>query len=380
MSLPLRYALRNLARRRVRTALTGVGVALITFLVILMAGFARGLTRSAAASARDDVAVVVGAAGETDLIRSFLSEGAAREIAGSAPNVAEVGGRRAASIELHTATRLGDRVALLRGVTPEAYGVHPAVVVVEGHEPRGPYEVMAGRLAAARLGLPDADLGVGRTLRLEGVDWRVVGRFAAPGTLLEAELWGRLDDVKTASRRVDVSCVALRMADPARFPELHLYTTQSQRLEATALRETDLFAAVRAALRPVADLAWAMAALVLVGGVFACANTMFAAVLARTREMGALRAIGYGPGAVGASLLAESMLLAGGAGLVGVGAAGLVGEVALRFPLGAFYLDLGGTVQAIGLAAALAVGLLGGLVPAVRAVRLPLPDALGGKL
>ena len=107
---------------------------------------------------------------------------------------------------------------------------------------------------------------------------------------------------------------------------------------------------------------------------------MFAAVLARTREMGTLRALGYGPAAVGVSLLEESLLLGLSGGVLGFTAASLVGEVALRFPMGAFFLDLGSTVRFMGFFAALAAGLLGGLVPAARAVRLPLTDALGGKL
>lgn len=378
--LPLRYALRNLARRRARTLLTFVGLAVVTLLAILMAGFAHGLSRSVAASARDDVAVVVGAAGEKDLIRSFLTDGAAREVALAAPGVVEVGGVKAASVELHNATRVGHAVGLMRGVTPAAYLVHDAVTVVEGVEPRGPYELMAGRLAAARLDLPDEALAVGQTLRLEGVDWTIVGRFAAPGTVLEAELWGRLEDVKAASRRIDVSCVALRLTSPAAFPALEAFASGRLRLEAKALRQRDIYAALSGALAPVAGLAWGMAALVLVAGAFACANTMFASVLARTRELGALRAIGYGPGAVAVSLLQESLLLAGAAGLLGVGAASAVGEVPLRYPLGAFFVDLGPGVRLLGLASALAAGLLGGIVPALRAVRLPLPDALAGRM
>ena len=146
------------------------------------------------------------------------------------------------------------------------------------------------------------------------------------------------------------------------------------------MRASALFGALRRALMPVATLAWVMAALVLVAGVFGCANTMFASVLARTREMGALRALGYGPFAVGASLLEESMLLAALGGAIGFAAASLVGEVPLRYPLGAFYVDLGSAVRFLGLCAAFAAGLLGGIVPAWRAVRLPLPDALGGRL
>jgi putative ABC transport system permease protein len=378
--LPIRYALRNLSRRRARTLLTFTGVAVITFVVILMAGFAQGLDRSVAGSARDDVAIVVGASGQTDLIRSFISASAATEVAISAPGVLEVDGRRAASIELHNATRVGDRMGLLRGVTPAAYLVHPAVVVVKGIDPREPYELMAGRLAAARMGYSDDALAVGRTIHLENRDWKIVGQFAAPGTVLEAELWARLEDVKLASRRVDVSCVALRLSDPSEFGRLKLFISQRQTLECMVKPQSEIFGKLREALAPVASLAWIMAALVLVGGVFGCSNTMFAAVLARTREMGALRAIGYGPLAIGLSLMEESMLLAGIAGVVGFSAASLVGEIPLRFPLGAFYVDLGSGVRFLGLVAAFAVGLLGGIVPALRAVRMPLPDALGGKL
>jgi ABC-type antimicrobial peptide transport system permease subunit len=378
--LPLRYALRNLRRRGLRTALTLAGVALISLLVILMAGFATGLDESVANSARDDVAILVGVAQETDLVRSFVPFGSARVAAESVPGVAVVNGRRAASIELHSASRFGDRVALLRGVTPGAYLVHPQVVVVEGVEPRGPYEVMVGRLAHARLGIPDADLAPGRTIRMENRDWRITGRFAAPRTVLEAEIWGRLEDVMDATRRVDVSAVAVRLADPGDFKRVDLFANQRVGLEMKALRSSTVFEAYRATVAPVATLAWLMAGLVLVGGVFACSNTMFAAVLARTREMGTLRAVGYGPLAVATSLLEESLILGALGGALGFAAASLLGEVALRFPMGAFTLDLGGGIRFLGLAAALATGLFGGLFPAARAVRLPLPEALGGKV
>jgi putative ABC transport system permease protein len=378
--LPFRYALRNLRRRGLRTTLTLAGVALIAFLVILMAGFATGLDQSVANSARDDVAILVGAAQETDLVRSFVALGSARVAAEAAPGVAVVDGRRAASIELHSASRFGDRVALLRGVTPAAYLVHPQVVVVEGLEPRAPYEVMVGRLAHARLGLPDVDLAPGKTIHMENRDWRISGRFAAPRTVLEAEIWGRLEDVMAATRRIDVSAVALRLSDPDDFKRVDLFANQRVGLELKALRSSTVFAAYRANVAPVATLAWLMAGLVFVGGVFACSNTMFAAVLARTREMGTLRAVGYGPLAVAVSLLEESLLLGAVGGVLGFAAASLLGEVALRFPMGAFTLDLGGGIRFLGLAAALAVGLFGGLFPAARAVRLSLPDALGGKV
>jgi putative ABC transport system permease protein len=379
--LPLSYALRNLWRRKTRTLITLGGVALISTLVVLMGGFASGLSNTARASAAPDVMVLTGNASEHDMVRSVITRGHAEAAAAGIPYVAEDGGRRAVSLELHIATRKGDRIGLLRGVTDGAYLVHQRITVVEGREPRKEYELMAGRLAAARMGLPPEDFTVGRIVELEGLQWTIVGRFAAPGTVLEAELWGRLDDIALATRRTDVSCVAARLADPADMAKVGLWISRNGvAYEIAGVPETKMFETLQKALDPIAGLAWVMALLVLIGGVFACANTMFAAVLARTREMGALRSIGYGPFAVALSLLTEALLLGLIGGLLGFWIAGLFGEVPLKFPMGAFYLDLSPTIRLAGLGSAMLAGLLGGLVPAWRAVRMPLPDALGGKL
>jgi len=379
--LPLSYAIRNLWRRRTRTALTLGGIALITTLVVLMGGFARGLAGTARSSANDDVMILVGSNGEHDMIRSVIPRGNAEAAAAGVPHAAEDGGRRAVSPELHSATRVGDRIGLMRGVTDGAYLVHRKITVVAGREPRKPFEVMAGRLAARRMGLAEEAMRVGAIIELEGMAWAVVGQFAAPGTVLEAEIWARLDDLALATRRTDVSCVAVRLDSPANMKKVALWVNRNGvAYEIVAVPETRLFETLQRALNPIAGLAWLMALLVLVGGVFACANTMFAAVLARTREVGTLRAIGYGPLAVGFSLLQEALFLGLMGGLIGFWLAGLFGEVPLKFPMGAFYLDLSPAIRLAGLGSGLLAGLIGGLVPAWRAVRLPLPDALGGKV
>ena len=378
--LPLSYALRNLWRRRYRTALTMGGIALVTMLVILMGGFARGLAGTARSSAADDVMIFVGSNGEHDLIRSVIPRGHAEAAAAGVPHAYEESGRRAVSPELHSATRKGDRVGLMRGITDGAYLVHRQVTVVEGREPREPFEIMVGRLAARRMGLEPEEMAVGRSVELEGRSWQVVGTFAAPGTVLEAEIWARLDDVALATKRTDVSAVAVRLDSPKSMRTVALWVNRNGvAYEIMGVPETRLFETLQKALDPIAGLAWLMALLVLVGGVFACTNTMFAAVLARTREVGTLRALGYGPVAVGFSLLQEALLLGLLGGLIGFWLAGLFGEVPLKFPMGAFYLDLSPTIRLAGLGSALLAGLLGGLVPAWRAVRQPLPDALGGK-
>jgi ABC-type lipoprotein release transport system permease subunit len=264
-------------------------------------------------------------------------------------------------------------------VTPAAYLVRPQVTTVEGREPREPFELMVGRLAATRMGLDEEDLAMGATIHLERRDWRICGRFAAPDTVLEAEMWAQLEDLMLATKREDVSCVALRIESPDGIPEVALFAAKRLDLEVVAVPERALMASLERGLLPITALARWMALLVLAGGGFACANTMFAAVLARTRELATLRALGYSPAAVAVALVEESALVAFLGGAIGLFLALAIGNVSIRFPMGAFTLELDVLRRGLGLGAALASGLLGGLVPAWRAVRMPLVDALGGK-
>jgi len=377
--LPFSYALRNLSRRSARTLVTIVGLALTTLLVIVMSSFAGELSAAAGGGARDDVVVLLGTSAEVDLVRSVVPRGSAENAAASVPGVATIDGIRAASVELHIATRTGNRVGLFRGVTPAAYVVHPNVTVVEGHEPRAPFELMVGALAATRMGLPDEELAVGRTIVLEETEWTICGRFAAPGTVVEAEMWARLEDVMVTTKREDVSCVVARLEDESRLNDVRLFAARRLDLEIAAMPERELMGELERGLKPIVALAQWMAMLVLAGSGFACANTMFAAVLARTKELGTLRAIGYSPFAVGFALLQEALLVAFLGGALGVGVALWIGELPMRFPMGAFRIDLSLSQRAFGLAAALAAGMLGGIIPAMRAVRVSIVDAIGGK-
>lgn len=377
--LPFAYLLRNLLRRRLRTAVTVLGIAATTLLVVAMQSFASGMRAAALGSARADAVFLLGTSAEVDLVRSVVPRGSAEVAAAAAPGVLERDGQRAASVELHIATRNKDQIGLVRGVTPAAYLVHPQVTVVEGREPRGPFEVMVGALAAARMGLSSADVAIGRTLPIERREFTVVGHFAAPGTIYEAEIWGRLPDVMLATKREDVSAVVLRLADASLLPDVRLFAARRVDLEITAVPEPELMAALSSSLTPIAALARWMALMSVVAGAFACANTMFAAVLARTRELATLRALGYSPLAVGFGLVQESLLVALLGGAIGTLVALGIGAVSLRYPMGALLLEADLPSRAIGLGAALASGLLGGIVPAVRAVRIPLVEAIGGR-
>lgn len=377
--LPFSYLLRNLLRRRVRSVITIAGVAATSVLVVMMTAFADGMHGAATGNTRHDAVFLLGSSAEVDLVRSVVTRGHAEVAAAAAPGVLEVDGQRAASVELHIATRQGNQVGLLRGVTDAAYLVHPQVTVTRGREPRAPYEIMVGSLAAARMGLSPADVELGRTLPVERREFTIVGHFDAPGTVYEAELWARLPDVMLVTKREDVSCVVLRLEDRARLPDVRLFAARRVDLEITAVPEPELMRALASSLVPIAALARWMAILAVVAGAFACANTMFAAVLARTRELATLRALGHSPWSVGFGLVQESLLVAFVGGAVGTLLALWFGEISLRYPMGALRLEADLGSRAVGLGAALVSGLLGGIVPAIRAVRIPLVEALGGR-
>ena len=377
--LPFGYVLRNLLRRRSRTLVTLGGTAAVTMLVIAMTAFATGIARTGASSAEPDVVLLLGTSAEVDLVRSVVPRGSAEVAAAAAPGVLTVHGQRAASVELHIATRNGDQVGLLRGVTDAAWLVHRRVQVVEGREPREPFELMVGPLAHTRLGRQANELAIGTTLQLERREFTIVGRFAAPGTTYEAEMWGRLGDVMLATKREDVSCVVVRLATPEAIDELRLFAGRRLDLEIAAVPEAELMQALTLSLEPIIALAAWMAVLAVVAGAFACANTMFAAVLARTRELATLRSLGWSPFAVALALVEESALVALCGGAIGMLATMVIGSVSLRYPMGALAIEPDLQSRSFGLLAALVSGVLGGIVPAVRAVRIPLVEAIGGR-
>src|SRR5262249_31764476 len=153
------------------------------------------------ATAEPDTAILLSAASMKDIVRSSIAPAVADIVAADVSGVRRVDGVPAVSPEIHMASyvRLGPAradgaadanepkyPAFVRGVTSRAFLVHPAVTLTSGALPRDD-QVLVGRLAAAKLGVPDDALSPGRTLRFEGGTWTVAGTFAAPGTTFESE-------------------------------------------------------------------------------------------------------------------------------------------------------------------------------------------------
>ncbi|MBK1882731.1 ABC transporter permease [Luteolibacter pohnpeiensis] len=380
--LPFTYALRNLFRDKSRLAQTVGGSALVVLLVMAAAALNVGMKEVLSASGSPLNAILIGTGSEESMQRSEVSEQTAGIAASAVAGVAHPLGTPAVSTEIHYMTFLqtpdGKRgQGLFRGVSPQAMVVHPEVRLLEGTFPQAG-ELMAGELAWRKLGFADASsLAVGKSVLLDGAEMKVSGVFAAPGTVMESEIWATLSDLRTLSQRDTVSCVVLRMETPDDFSEADLFSKQRLDLELTAMRESDYYAHLSQFFKPLRVMTWITAGLVAAGALFGGLNTLYAAFASRIRELATLQAIGFTRFAILTSLVQESLL----ACLTGTLIASVVALLFLDgktipFSIGAFTMSITPAVTFSGLFTGLALGLLGALPPAIRCLKPQLPTAL----
>lgn len=387
-TLPFDYAVRNLGRRPLRTALTSASNALVAALLVATSAFVRGLDSTFAGAAQPDTAILLSSVAERDVVRSTVSAGLPEIVAASVPGIREIGGVPAVSGEIHMGTnlRLGeappagardpDHAAFVRGVTDRAFAVHSAVTLIDGRAPRTG-EVIVGRLVAKQIGVDERELALGKKVRFEGATFEIVGHFAAPGTTIEAEIWTPLAELRGLTKRDDSSCVFVRMHSPSGFADLEVFARRRLDLELVVIPSAVYYRELSDYFRPIRGLAWALAALIVASALFGGATTLNAAVQDRMRELATLRAVGYSGYALARSLAQESIVLAAAGGVVGLALArAFVAGGAVRIAMSAFTLEVDAAAVLTGFAGVLALGFLGTTPAAVKVLRLPIAGAL----
>ncbi len=384
--IPFHYAVRNLGRSPVRLATSLIGASLVVVLVLASGGFVRGMQVTLSENARlHENVMIIGIGSEEGVERSQIDASVAGIAAASVPRLTQRAGVIYASPEIHAALPVressesqADLPAVMRGVREVALLVHPEVEIVEGRAPRaGADEVMVGALAATRLGVSQERLAIGRTLWFDDREWTVVGRFRAPRTVMDAEVWIPLTDLQIATNRESsLSCVVVTLGG-AKFSDVDLFVKSRLDLEVTAIREHDYYASIGEFYGPIRVMILVTAALIASGGVLGGLNTMYAAFAARVREVGMLQAIGFTRVAIVASLVEESVLASACGAIIGalIGVV-LLDGVAVGFSMGAFALTIDAPVMLAGIVVGLGVGVVGAIPPAVRCLRLPIPEAL----
>jgi len=381
MLLPWEYGVRNLARRPVRTALTLVALATVVMLVFVVVGFIRGLERSLAISGDDEVVLVYSVNSEENIENSSIPARTPDLLTASLDVTQKRFGVTHASPELYLGTRVQTSadvggLGLVRGVTRNAPLVRRGVRLIRGDWPRAG-EVIVGPLAAAKLGVNEQVMNMGQTIKFEGTPWQISGEFVANGAAYDSEIWCNLADFQTATKRQDLSLVALLMTPGASAAEVALFCKERTDLELRSIRETDYYATLEQHYQPVRLLAWLVVVLVSGAGVFAGLNMMYGAVAGRIREIATLQTIGYRRRAILLSLIQEGVLLAATASLLsGVVALTMLNGMAVRFTMGAFTLRIDSFAVLAGCGVGLILGVLGAIPPALKALRQPVAIAL----
>jgi putative ABC transport system permease protein len=261
----------------------------------------------------------------------------------------------------------------LRGIGPAGIALRPDFRIVAGHMFRtGTRELVVGVGAARKLGL-----GVGSEVRMRDGKWPIVGVFSCGGDIIESYLVGDAPTVMAARRRAGFAQVIAQLVDAEAFPEFQRWLTENSTLSLSAERKTDYdLRTAGASTTFFTRMAYLIGAIMSLGALLGTVKIMYGVVRARTREIGTLRSIGFGATPVVVSVLAEAALLGAIGALVGTAIAWLIFDGRDMWVWGAFKLRVSPALWALGLVWALITSLLGGVLPALRAGRLPPSEAV----
>jgi len=385
MTLPLRYSVRNLAARKITTLLTAGGMALVVFVFAAVLMLEAGLRHAMVATGQDDNISVTRRSAGTE-IQSIVDRQQAAVIV-SQPEIAlGSGGMRLASREVvvlialtkrdtGVATNLG-----IRGIEPAGLVLRPQVKVVEGRMFRpGAAEVIVGRSIAQRFD----EARLGSTLRFGGRTWSVVGIFDAGGSAFDSEIWADCDQLLQSFRRYAYSSVVARVTDLSRYDTLKARLENDPRLTVDVKRERQFYEEQSQTLSNfIRYLGLTLSVIFSLGAIIGAMITMYASVANRTAEIGTLRALGFRRSSILTAFLLEAVALALVGGVTGLMLASVMQLVQVStmnwdsFSELAFRFTLTPQIVLATLAFAVVMGVLGGLLPALRAARLSIVDAL----
>lgn len=359
--------------------LAGV-VAVFTALLAMAEGFASTLE----STGRQDVALVLRGGSSAEL-NSGLSRDQGTLIK-QAPGVRQdASGRPLASGELiviaelmKTGEKLGSNITV-RGVEPAAFALRPQLRVVEGRSFQpGLRELIVGRGVARQF----QGVGIGETLRMRGSDWAVVGIFES-GDANESELWADVEVAQTSFNRLGFSAIRLQLNDAPAMQQVKDALSADPRLNVDVETEQQYYSGQTRQFREtIGMLAGVVTLIMALGATFAALNTMYAAVATRAREIATLRAIGFGGAPVVVAVMLESLVLALVGGLIGALLAFVlfnnmaVSTLGANFTQVVFRFAVTPELVLNGLIIAIAIGMVGGFLPALRAARQPVTTAL----
>jgi putative ABC transport system permease protein len=378
--------MRSIRQRLGSSSVAVLGVVGVVIVFVAVLSIAEGFQAAMKGAGDPDLVVVLRAGSDTEMTSGFYLEHV--NAIAEAPGVAHDGREALASPELLVIASMPlrrsgiDASVPLRGVLPVAFKVHDRLKIVAGRNfTPGRSEIIVGRAALRQY----SGLDLGSTVRAGQNEWQVVGIFEDNHSVSEGEIWC---DARVAQpvyhRNNSYQSVNVRLASRDRFHTLKDALTTDPRLTVIVMHQSDYYAEQSQAVQGVVrNVGFVIAGLMGVGAIFTAVNTMYTAVASRTREIATLRALGFGGVPVVVSVLTEAAVLSAIGGVLG----GAIAWAAFdgfqtstmnfqSFSQVSFGFAVTPWLLGEGLSYAVALGLLGAVLPATRAARLPIVVAL----
>jgi len=383
--IPYSYSLRNLWTRKLTTALTVSGMALVVFVFATVLMLAEGLKATLVQTGSYDNAVVIRRSSQTEIQSGVDRPSAA--VVEARPEVAfGESGERLASKEMVVLVAMpkhegGTPVnVIVRGVSQTGLKLRPQLKIAQGHTFRsGSTEIIVGKSIAERF----TGAQVGGKLRFGLRDWTVVGVMDAGNSGFDSEVWGDVEQLMQAFRRPVFSSVIVKLNDPESFRSFKQAVESDPRLTVEAKRESTFYAEQSEMLaRFISILGMVLSIIFAIGATIGAMITMYTSVANRTTEIGTLRALGFRRQNILQSFLLESLFLGIIGGVIGLGFASLMQFLSIStmnwqtFAELAFSFKLNVSIVFKSLLFALVMGFAGGFLPAARAARMNIVDAL----
>ena len=383
--VPLSYNWRSLWQRKVSTCSTAGAIGVVVAIFVVVLSLDQGLSRAFVSSGRGDQAIVIRPNSRVEL--SSTIERDKMRILKTSPLVAEDATGPMISLECVVVRSLekadGDGTAnvSVRGLEPAGIRMRDQVKLVQGRwVAPGLNEMVVPRRMQGRF----AGLELGRKQTFGGRSWEVVGVFDGAGSAFDSEIWVDVVALMQAYKRTMFSSALVRLRGAEQVPGFAQMVDQDKRLKLEVRAEPQYYADQTEAGQPIRILGNLITVILTVGAIFAAMNTMYASVASRTQEIGTLRALGFRQHEILASFQWEALMLCGLGGVAGVllslgfngiqtGATNFQTFSDVSF---AFLITPG--LMAKGLAFSLFMGLAGGGLPAWRASRIPLTEAMKG--
>lgn len=364
-----------------------VGIGGVVAVLVSLLAMAQGFETTLKETGRSDRALVLRAGSNSEINGNVPLD--QYPIIGLLPGVDQIDGSPNTSMETFVTVKLAEKGSgalsslPMRGVGAGSFTVRPEITIVKGRRlETGKFELLAGIGAASRL----EGFEVGHSINIRGTDWRVVGHFDAGGSAYESEIW--VDERLLAelyNRGGTFSSMLVQLKTSADFERFQSEVESDKRLTVRVLRESDYYAAQsEGTTQLITGVGVLIGIIMSIGAVFSALNTMYSAISTRAVEIATLRALGFGALPVFSTVMVEALVLA----LIG----GIIGGLLTYFVLNGYSVSTaGGTytqvsfafrvtpeLLLVGVKVAVALGLIGGAIPAMSAIRSSIVDGLKG--